>query len=214
MSQFEANAQPASLPAAPALGAAPQRVVGSPLPVGGAPAPAAETASAEPQSRRRTLAGATEPASSALSGFQRALGAARLALPLLQRLLPLLDGNVGTAVAGLLAPHHPQPAPTAPPAKAANLAPIEEGLARLQADQRELSGQLLDQNATLKRVEDHLELVREATDRNTREQEELLEDLRAMGARVNLIAAVLVILLVVSVGINLLLLWRNVHPNP
>jgi len=38
-----------------------------------------------------------------------------------------------------------------------------------------------EQNSSLKRVEDQLEMVREATDRNTLEQQELLEDLKAVG---------------------------------
>ena len=42
------------------------------------------------------------------SGLQRAMNAFRMALPIVQRLLPLLDGNIGTAVANLLLP---RPAP-------------------------------------------------------------------------------------------------------
>jgi hypothetical protein len=52
----------------------------------------------------------------------------RMALPFVQRLLPLLDGNIGSAVSNLLTPH-PQPPAAHPPV---NIEPIENGLAELQ----------------------------------------------------------------------------------
>ena len=48
-------------------------------------------------------------------------------------------------------------------------------------------------------------MVREATDRNTLEQQELMEDLKAMGKKVNVIALVALGLLAVSVVLNLVL---------
>jgi uncharacterized protein YPO0396 len=133
-----------------------------------------------------------------LSGFQRAVGALRLAMPFVQRILPLLDGNVATTVSNILSPHAAQPAPV-------NLAPIEDGLAELQAGHRDLREQVMEQNGSLKRVEDQLEMVREATDRNTLEQQELLEDLKAVSNKMNTLAFVALGLLVVSVGLNIIL---------
>jgi hypothetical protein len=129
------------------------------------------------------------------------VNAIRAALPFVQRILPLLDGNIGTAVGNMLAPHHHTP----PPPPAVNLAPIQEGLADLQTQQHELRDQVVEQNSSLKRVEDQLEMVREATDRNTLEQQELLEDLKSVGSKVNLFAVVALILLAVSVIINVVL---------
>ena len=63
----------------------------------------------------------------------------------------------------------------------------------------------MEQNATLKRVEDQLEFVREATDRNTLEQQELLEDLKLFSRKVKIFAAIGVGLLVIGVVLNLLL---------
>ena len=121
------------------------------------------------------------------SGVQRALSAIRAALPFVQRLLPLLDGNIGAAVSNMLTPvHHATPQPPPPPP--VDLAPIEQGLTELQTQQKELRGQVMEQNSSLKRVEDQLEMVREATDRNTLEQQELLEDLKVVGNKVNLFA--------------------------
>src|SRR5580704_12996857 len=51
------------------------------------------------------------------TGFQRAVNLVRSALPLVQRILPLLDGNIGTAVSNFLTPpqrpqsQEPPPAP-------------------------------------------------------------------------------------------------------
>ena len=38
------------------------------------------------------------------TAFQRSLGAVRMALPVLQKMLPLLEGNVATVVSNMLAP--------------------------------------------------------------------------------------------------------------
>jgi hypothetical protein len=119
-------------------------------------------------------------------------------------MLPLLDGNFGTVVSNILSPPPPPPPPTpAPPT--VDLAPFERGLADIQAQHRDLRDQFLEQNSSLKRVEDQLELVREATDRNTLEQQELLEDLKTVGNKVNLVAIIAIALLGISVVVNLLL---------
>jgi hypothetical protein len=126
----------------------------------------------------------------------------RAALPFVQRILPLLDGNVGAAVANFLTPHHLAPTPPPPPV---NLAPIANGLAELQNQHRELRDQVVEQNTSLKRVEDRLEMVREATDRNTLEQQELMQDLKGLGKKVNRVAIAALGLLAVSVIVNILL---------
>lgn len=193
---------------------APQpRLVGSPLPGGAsshamppsAPAlhPAEPVRLAQPSSPppqpARTLAA---PPAAQSSGLQRALGALRMAIPYVQKILPLIDGNIATTVSNILAPPRPHaPAPDLAPM----IAPIKESLAELQTQQRDLKEQFIEQNASLKRVEDHLELVREATDRNTLEQQELLEDLKSVGNKVNVVAIVAIGLLAVSVLLNMLL---------
>jgi hypothetical protein len=137
--------------------------------------------------------------SQAATGFQRAVGALRMALPFVQRILPLLDGNIGTSLSNFLSP---QPPPPAPPV---NLTHVEDSLAGLQADQRDLRDQVVEQNSSLKRVEDQLEMVREATDRNTLEQQELLEDLKAVGNKVNAFAFFALALLGISILLNVIL---------
>jgi hypothetical protein len=183
------------------------RAVGAPLPMGSGarppqPAVAGEGQKAVPPPGRALVNSPLQPASDLQpSGLQRAMSALRMALPLVQRILPLLDGNIGTAVSNLLSPH-PQPAPHAPQV---NLEPIEDGLAQLQTGHRELRDQVVEQNASLKRVEDQLEMVREATDRNTLEQQELLEDLKAVGNKVNAFAFLALGLLAASILLNIIL---------
>jgi hypothetical protein len=184
------------------------RAVGSPLPMGSGGR--ATLPPAQGDSKRlapvlppgRALAsGSAAAGTEQPSSLQRALSALRLALPFVQRILPLLDGNIATAVSNVLNPHPPAPPPHPP----VNLAPIEDGLAELQAQHRELRDQVGEQNSSLKRVEDQLEMVREATDRNTLEQQELMEDLKTVGSKVNIVSVVALGLLAISILLNLIL---------
>jgi septal ring factor EnvC (AmiA/AmiB activator) len=86
-----------------------------------------------------------------------------------------------------------------------NLEPLEDGLAELRTQHRDLRNQIVEQNSSLKRVEDHLEMVREATDRNTLEQQELLEDLKSVGNKVNMFALLALVLLALSIVMNVIL---------
>jgi hypothetical protein len=150
----------------------------------------------------RALSGPTHSESDQpSSAMQWAAGAIKQAMPFVQRLLPLIDGNIAAAVANLLTPHPHNP----PAAPKVDLAPLENGLAEIHLQQTDLRGQLMEQNTSLKRVEDQLESVREATDRNTLEQQELIEDLKAVGNKVNIFALLLMGILVISVLLNLVL---------
>ncbi len=186
--------------AAPQAVAPRQRAVGSPLSTGvsrHAPFPSAESGVKRltPPPPGRPLGGAPETNEES-SSLQRTVSMLRSALPFVQRLLPLLDGNIASAVSNLLTPHpHPQ---TPPPSAKLDLVPIEDGLAELQTQHQNLRDQVTEQNDSLKRVEDQLEMVREATDRNTLEQQELLEDLKAFGNKVKVV--VIIALALVAVG--------------
>lgn len=132
------------------------------------------------------------------SSLQRAMKGVRMALPFMQKVLPLLDSQVIGAVANLLTPR-------SAPAQPVNLGPLETGLADVQTQQRKLREQLSEQNSSLRKVEDRLEMVREATDRNTLEQQELLEDLKSVRRKVAVFATISLILLLASVGLNVVL---------
>lgn len=143
------------------------------------------------------------------SGLQRAVSAIRSALPLVQRLLPLLEGNFANVLGALVAP---QPGAQHPPQQVkVDLEPVERGLAEVRTSNRELKTQIQEQGTSLKRVEDQLERVREATDRNTLEQQELVEDLRAVGTRISTMAIVGLVLLLVSLGLNVYFLVQLQH---
>ena len=202
---FDSVDQNAQDPAAPRAAAPRPRAVGSPLSTGVSrhvSYPSAEGVKRlTPPPPGRAL-DSPPAAAEESSSVQRAVSMLRNALPFVQRLLPLLDGNIATTVSSLLAPrHHPQ----APPSAKLDLVPIEDGLAELQTQHQNLRDQVMEQNTSLKRVEDQLEMVREATDRNTLEQQELIEDLKAMGNKVNLFAVLLSVMLVVSLVLNLVL---------
>jgi len=137
------------------------------------------------------------------SGMQRVMRAARHTLPLVQKLLPLLDGNIAMTVGALIAGHS-----AAPPV---DLQPVERGLAQVQLSHIELTERVSEQGSTLKRVGDQLEQVREATDRNTLEQQELSEHLRSVGKRVVIFAVIGLLLLTLSLGINVYLLVQMQH---
>jgi hypothetical protein len=179
------------------------------------PTPANTLSQAPPLQQQSLPAGPQQavPAASGShkSGLHRALDAFRSTIPLVQKLLPLIDGNFATAVGALMAPHaHPIP-PLQPQVVHIDMEPIERGLAEVRNSHRELRGQVQEQVTTLKRVEDHLERVREATDRNTLEQQELVEDLRSVGSRLSAFAIIGLILLLASLVLNAYLIFQLQH---
>jgi len=157
-----------------------------------------------PPSERIVDAESTEAAQS--PGVQRTVNILRAAVPFVQRLLPLLDGNVGSTLINLLAPR-PQPQTPAPSAKL-DLTPIEDGLTQLRSQQHNLRLQTVEQSMALKRVEDQLETVRQITGRITLEQQELVEDLKAFGKSVKIIATVALVLAAASFFMTLAILLR------
>jgi hypothetical protein len=182
------------------------RAIGSPLPMG--VSRRAQLSAEQGNVRRLAQApppgrvlGGGAPDEEPSSSVQRAVSALRSALPFVQRILPLLDGNIATAVSNLLAPHPQASAPT----PKVDLVPIENGLNELQTQHRELCDQVMEQNTSLKRVEDQLEMVREATDRNTLEQQELLEDLKSFGNKVKMVVIIALGLVAIGFILNLIL---------
>lgn len=179
------------------------RVMGSPLPAGSALGNGAGALS-EVQPHKappgRSLPGGSSGSGDDPSSMQRAMGILKQAAPFVARLLPLLDGNFAGALANMFAPRT-----HTPPTVSVDLTPLQNQLSELQLQQNEIRSAVQDQTTGMKRVEDQLEMVREATDRNTLEQQELIEDLKAMGQKVNLVATGLSVLLVLSVIMNLIL---------
>ena len=134
-------------------------------------------------------------------GFGRALGAVRAALPVVQKLLPLLDGNIAFAAANFLAPQ----------GQHVDLVPLESALNKLQTEQRTMRGQILDQKTLLQQVENELATVKAATERNTADQRELAEHLLVTGRKLSRLTWILYALLALSIGFNILVLVRMAY---
>lgn len=168
----------------------------------------ASSAAPSPSQDQPLLPSSTDD-SAAKGGFQRVAQAVRAAIPFVQKLLPLLDGNLATTVSALISS---QPSAHAPVQQVhVDLEPVERGMTELRTSHRELRTQVAEQGTTLKRVEDQLERVREATDRNTLEQQELVEDVRSVGTRVSRFVVIGILLLAISVGLNVYLLIQLQH---
>ena len=159
------------------------------------PAPAPTVRAPQPKPGKN-VAGAPRP-----SGFQRAMDAARVVMPLVQKLLPLLEGNVASAVSNVLTPR-PQTS------HAVNLEPIEDALVKMHVEHRAMRGKLEEQNSSLQRVADQLDKVKEATDRNTLEQQELMDDLHRMRKKIMIYAWVGLGLLVAAIAANVFVFLR------
>jgi hypothetical protein len=161
------------------------------------------------QSPERALA-KTTPTGGRPSKLERTVNVVRAAIPFVQRILPLLDGNIGTAVSNMLTPHQHVPPPPPP----ANLESIEDDLATLQEQYRDLRNRILEQHASTKRIEDQLEKVRETAETTAFEQHELVDDLKAVRKKVNRFALIALAVLVMSLAVNVVLYLHIVHILP
>lgn len=122
--------------------------------------------------------------------FERAMGVARTVLPLLGKMLPLLEGNVVSAASNLLSNHTRQEV---------NLRPLEEAIARLQADHRALTFHTSEQKRALHSLEDEFNELKEAVQRNAADQAELIEGVARLAKRTSSFMRLVVILLVASI---------------
>lgn len=179
----------------PEIGRSPARF---PAPVSNSPAHSTPVAASTP-------AGAAEESPLELSsGLKRVVAGLRAVLPFVKHILPLFEGNIGSSNTNLVAP-----APQAPPAAMLpppeDLAPIQNSLVALKTQHRELRARVVAQNATLNRCDDRLKLVREATERNTLEQKELIAGLKGASNKINIAAVVALGLMAATVVINIVL---------
>ena len=139
----------------------------------------------------------------------RSLMHLKLLLPYIGKLLPILDGNL----AGSL-----MPASQAQVAAKLDLSEIHSavdtvnrGFLDLQAGNRDIRTQVQEQTTQLKRIDDQLLRLRESTERNTMEHQELVEDLRSASKLVRSLSTVMIVLMVVVVAMVAFMLthWRH-----
>lgn len=128
------------------------------------------------------------------------MGAMRVVLPVMQKMLPLLEGNVASAVSNLLAPY--------PQGHAVDLEPLENAVGEMHKEHLDLRNRVAEQNTMLKRVADQIDMVKEATDRNSLGQQELLQDLHSLRKKVSVYGWVGLALLLVSILMNVALFLR------
>jgi hypothetical protein len=160
--------------------------------------PASRTVEITPPAKALTRQGARPQKP---SGFGRAVGAVRAALPYVQKLLPLLDGNVAFAAANFLAPQ----------GQHVDLVPLESAVGRLQAEQRTQRGQILDQRASLQQVENELATVKAVTEQNAAHQRELAEHLLVTSRKLSRFTWIIIGLLTLSIAFNILVLVRMAY---
>ncbi len=137
------------------------------------------------------------------SSLQRVVGLVRAVAPVVQKVLPLLDGNVALAAANLLTGR--------PEAPRVDLEPIENAVMKMRKEHLELRMGLADQSAALKRIADQVGTVRDSTERNALEAKELAREIHRLRARVSTFAWLGLGLLAVSLLVNIVLLVRLQH---
>lgn len=198
---------------------APQAWTSEPAPVSApAPVPVAETAPAfVPAAAAPAPAAASRPVlvSTAQGAplerptrMGRTITIIRAALPVVEALVAALDRNASAPASSAFANNSliPQPAePVIPLPLPVDLAPIDEKLGEIKTLHIELRDQIAQQNVTVNQLSDHLDGVRQSTDRNTRRQHELIEELRGVGKKVNFIAVTALGMTAVCVALNVLL---------
>ncbi len=133
------------------------------------------------------------------STLEKTVGVLRTILPLAQKVLPLIDGQIGTVVSNLIGPQ------TAPRQVAQTLLPLQEGLAQLEKQHVELRAQVAGQNAALKQIDEQIETVRSLTEETAKEQRNMAENVEKMRRRVNTVAIVGLVLLGAVVALNVVL---------
>jgi hypothetical protein len=132
------------------------------------------------------------------SALSRAIGAAKFVLPVVQKVLPLLEGNVASAAANLLT-SSPRPV---------DLEPVKGAIGKLQAEQRTLRGQVTDQKILLNSIEADLSTIKEGIERNSLELRELAEDQLNLRRRLTRLVWMIFILLFLSIGFTILVCIR------
>ncbi len=131
--------------------------------------------------------------------FERAMSVARTVLPLVGKMLPLLEGNVVSAASNLLANR---------PMHEVDLKPLEDSISRLQSDHRALAFHSSEQKRAIQRLEDDFAAVQEAVQKNAADQAELVEHVLKLAKRTSSFMRLVTILLVISILFTALLCVR------
>ncbi len=148
---------------------------------------------------------ALEESKGSAPSIWRSLLHLKLLLPYIGKLLPLLEGGFATVMT---------PALAAKPDLSEfhnSLDTVNRGFLDLQAGNRDIRIHVQEQAVQLKRIDDQLVRLRESTERQTMEHQELVEDLRSASKMVRGLSTAMIILLVVVTGMVAFMLfhWRH-----
>ena len=168
---------------------------------------APDSAAAAPPLPRPTTAAPKPEATTALgrllppkpSKLERAVSVAKTVLPLVGKMLPLLEGNVVGAATNLLA-HRP--------AQGVDLKPLEDSIASLQSDQRALTFHASEQKRAIQRLQDEFDTVQQAVQKQAEVQAELVEHVAKLAKRNSSFMRTVTILLSVLILFTALLCVR------
>lgn len=156
--------------------------------------PKPERAAAKPRSPGQIVRPLQQP-----STLEKTVGVLRTMLPLMQKFLPLLDGQIGTVVSNLIGPQ------SSPRHAAQTLLPLQEGLAHLEKQHVELRARVAGQSAAMLQIDAQIQTVRKLTEDTAGEQRYLTERLERLGRKVNLIAVSGLVLLAAMVTLSVVL---------
>jgi hypothetical protein len=168
------------------------------------PAPSAEIIS--PASTPKSQP-APRPVSTALarpippkpSKLERAMSVAKTVLPLVGKMLPLLEGNVVSAASNLFANRQMHEV---------DLKPLEESISRLQSDHRALAFHSNEQKRAIQRLEDDFAALQGSVQKHAADQAELIEHVAKLAKRTSSFMRLVTILLVVFILFTALLCVR------
>ncbi|HUX46122.1 MAG TPA: hypothetical protein VMV57_15360 [Terracidiphilus sp.] len=141
-------------------------------------------------------------------GFGRAMGILRGVLPVVQKVLPLLEGNVPLTVANLLAPT------ISAPRRPVNLEPMEHAIRKMHAEHLELQTQVTGQAAAMKLLGEQVEALKQLAVRNAEEQDKLATEVYRLRRRLTVLTWVSFALLVASLGASVTLILRAMRVIP
>jgi hypothetical protein len=130
----------------------------------------------------------------------------RVLLPYIGRILPMLESNLPNITTALA------PAPKQDLSEVTrSFSEVNKGFLDLQAGNREIRTHVQEQSIQLKRIDDQLLRLRESTERNTMEHQELVEDLRSASKLVRTLSTVMIVLMigVAAMVIFMLAHWRH-----
>lgn len=160
---------------------------------------------AAPMPVKKNPAATPNPGAAQAAGTSRRLDVVKTAISIAQKVLPLLEGNVGQTVSNLLSLGTPLAATTR------DVARIQDHLTKQDATHLALADKVSEQKDAIVQLADRLDQLKEATNRNTLEQQEMMEDARALRKKFIVAGFIIIGLLVASVSLNIFVLLKLAH---